>query len=221
MLASVTGAISAVYGVRLSRLRQLARLRGRIAGDLHDEIGSNLGGIILLSDLAQRTPALPTEAQTSIREINATAQRTAAAMRDIVWFLNPDFDTLADMVVRMREFASTLLAGLQCEFTGPQAAAAHRLPLEIRRNVFFAFKEILHNIVKHAAASRVAIRIEVTGRQLTLRVQDDGRGFDPGVANSGHGLRSLRRRAADLGGSLEVRSQPGQGATVTFTATLP
>ena len=220
-LAAVAGAGAVLFQVRVSRLKQLARLRGRIAGDLHDEIGSNLGGIILLSELTQQVAALPTEARASLREINATAQRSANAMRDIVWFLNPDFDTLTDMVARMREFARTLLAGVDCEFAVPDESSARSLPLEFRRHVFFTFKEILHNIVKHASATRVTIRLEASGRRLTLRVQDNGRGFDPAAAASGHGLRSLRRRAAELGGEIALESAPGKGTIVALSVTLP
>ena len=221
VIVGVAGAIAVLFRVRVSRLKQLARLRGRIASDLHDEIGSNLGGIILLSELTQHVPALPSDAQESLQEINATAHRAADAMRDIVWFLNPDFDTLADVVERMREFARTLLAGVECEFVAPSDPTAQSLPLEFRRHVFFAFKEILHNIVSHAAATRVSIRLDVTGRQLTLRVDDNGRGFDRATAASGHGLRSLRQRAADLRGEFVVDSEPGKGTIVTLKVTLP
>jgi len=220
MLAAVAGSAWLAFRLRLARLHELARLRGRIAGDLHDEIGSNLGGIILLSELAQQATALPPDARASLQEINVTAQRSATAMRDIVWFLNPDFDTLADMVARMREFAATLLGGVACEFAVPDLALAPNLPLEFRRNVFFAFKEILHNIVKHAEASRVSIRLEVSGRQFTMCVQDNGRGFDAAQATSGHGLRSLRRRAAELGGQITAESSPGKGTTVVLTVML-
>jgi signal transduction histidine kinase len=220
-LAAVAGLVSVLFQFRVFHLKQLAWLRARIAGDLHDEIGSNLGGIILLSELTQQTPALPEDARASLQEINATAQRSASAMRDIVWFLNPDFNTLADMVARMREFAATLMNGVECEFLTPPLQAAPSLPLEFRRNLFFAFKEMLHNIVKHAGAKRVSIRLEQAGRHLTLRVRDDGRGFNPTAASSGHGLRSLRQRAANLDGQLSVESQPGKGTCITMTARLP
>ena len=221
VFAGVAGLVTIVFRVRVSRLKQLARLRGRIAGDLHDEIGSNLGGIILLSELTQHVQELPSEAQESLQEINATAQRSASAMRDIVWFLNPDFDTLADMIVRMRDFSRTLLAGVEIEFVAPNDPAAQSLPLEFRRNVYFAFKEILHNIVKHAAATHVSIRLDVSGRRLTLRVEDNGRGFDPTAKASGHGLRSLRQRAADVRGEFAIESEPGRGSSVTFAVNLP
>ena len=221
VLAGVMGVVSTLLRLRVARLQQLAHLRGRIARDLHDEIGSNIGGIILLSELTQQTPSLPPDAQTSLQQINATAQRTASAMRDIVWFLNPDFDTLPDMVARMREFTATLLSSVACEFALPDSLPSASLPLEFRRNVFFAFKEILHNIVKHADASRVGIRVEVKGRQFMLRIHDDGRGFDTTYATSGHGLRSLRRRAEELDGQLMVESGSGKGTTVVLTAMLP
>ena len=220
VLAAVVGLVSSLFGLRLAFLRQLARLRSRIAGDLHDEIGSNLGGIVLLSELSQQTPALPIDVRASLQEINATAQRTASAMRDIVWFLNPDFDTVADMAARMREFTATLLSGCECDFGAPDLASARRLPLEFRRNVFFAYKEILHNIVKHASATRVSIRLTQSGRRLTLHVRDNGRGFDAATVSSGHGLHSLRQRARVLGGQLTLETAPGQGTTIVLTALL-
>jgi ligand-binding sensor domain-containing protein len=221
VLAAVAGVVSIVFIVRLSRLKQLARLRARIAGDLHDEVGSNLGGIILLSGMSKDVPDLPGDAQESLEEIHATALRTANAVRDIVWFLNPDFDTLPDMVVRMREFSRTLLAGVICEFTAPPDLPAQRLPLEFRRHLFFAFKETLHNVRKHSAATRVTISVSVTRREVTVRVEDDGRGFDPAAASSGHGLRSLRQRAKDVGGAVTIDSETGKGARVTLTARIP
>jgi ligand-binding sensor domain-containing protein/signal transduction histidine kinase len=221
VLAAVGGAGFLLFHLRIRRLKQLAHLRGRIAGDLHDEIGSNLGGIILLSELTQRTASLPPDARTSLQEINATAQRTASSLRDIGWFLNPDFDTLTDMMARMRKFAATLLGGLECEFAVSGLESAQNLPLEFRRNVFFAYKEILHNIVRHAGATRVDIRLERVGHRLALSVRDNGSGFTPTAATSGHGLRSLRQRMADLGGQLEVESAPGQGTSVRLTVPLP
>jgi len=221
VVAAAVGLISIVFVVRVSRLKQIAGLRARIAGDLHDEVGSNLGGIILLSGMSKDVPDLPAEAQESLEEIHATAQRTANAVRDIVWFLNPEFDTLPDMVVRMREFARTLLVGTDCRFAAPADLPAARLPLEFRRNVFFAFKEILHNVRKHAAATRVAITVSVAVREITLRVEDNGSGFDTAASSTGHGLRSLRQRAADAGGTVTVESGPGKGTRVTLTARIP
>lgn len=218
VLAVAAAGVGAVFLIRVTRLKQLAHLRARIAGDLHDEIGSNLGGIILLSELTQQTKGLPAEAGSSLQEINATAQRSAAVMRDIVWFLNPDFDTPADMVSRMREFARTLLNGVECQFEVSDLSSTQRLSLEFRRAVFFSFKEILHNIMKHAGATRVRIRISMTGRQYMLRVEDNGCGFNPQAKGTGQGLRSLRQRAAEIGGAVSFTSEPGRGTAVELVA---
>ena len=97
----------------------------------------------------------------------------------------------------MREFARTRLAGVDCEFAAPNKSSARSLPLEFRRHVFFTFKEILHNIVKHASATRVAIRLEVAGHRLTLRVQDNGCGFDPAVSENSLRFVGTRMWRAD------------------------
>jgi signal transduction histidine kinase len=139
-------------------------------------------------------------------------------MRDIVWFLNPDFDTFGDMVSRMRDFARTALNGIELQFEVSDLPPAQRLSLEFRRAVFFSFKEILHNIAKHAGASRVRICLSLTDGRFVLRAEDNGRGFAPETKGTGHGLGSLRQRADEIGGTVTLASTPGRGTTVELAA---
>jgi signal transduction histidine kinase len=220
VVAAGIGLITAFYVSRLARLQALAKLRGRIAGDLHDEVGSNLGSIAVLSELSQREPALPKNVRRRLTQIHQVSRHTAAAIRDIVWFINPEFDTLDDMVARMREFAVAEFGALPYQFEAPARLPQQRLSLALRRNVFFAFKEMLHNLVKHAHATQARIRLDVTRDRLCLEVTDDGQGFEPALARTGHGLKSLRQRALDLGGRLDIQSQRGQGTTITLHARL-
>ena len=81
------------------------------------------------------------------------------------------------------------------------------------------FKEILHNVAKHARASRVEIRLKMTSRQFQICVKDNGVGFDGSQVRCGNGLKNLRRRTAELRGQLHIHSQPGAGAC--FTVTVP
>jgi ligand-binding sensor domain-containing protein/signal transduction histidine kinase len=211
--------VAAVH-YRTEQHRQMARLRARIAGDVHDEVGSNLGSITVLSELSQRDPALPEGSRAALVQIHEATQHTARAIRDIVWFIDPDFDTLDDLVARMRAFAATLLGGRTYTFDSTEPLPRRRLSLEFRRHVLFGFKELLHNVVRHARASEIRIGVTAGPGGFEVQVRDNGCGFDAGQPELGHGLRGLRQRAAELGGSLRIESQPGCGTTATFTVRI-
>ena len=210
------GALAAVLGlmarVRRARERALEHLRQRIASDLHDEIGSNLGTIALLSEWGLRRTGGP--AADDLEEIRRVARQTADSMRDIVELIQRPATTGDEFVAMLREIAERMLAGLEWSFA---VNAALELPsLTAQRHLLLAFKEALHNIRKHAAARRVTITLGRDGPQLRLRIVDDGAGFDPAAAAEGHGLDNLRHRAAALGGELAIESAPGRGTTLTL-----
>jgi signal transduction histidine kinase len=198
-----------------ARRRELEMLRQRIAGDLHDEIGSNLGSIALLSQMALRQSG---DARADLAEINRVARETAASMRDIVWLIKPDADGAQDFAVKLRETAAVMLAGLEWEFD--DEALTNSLSLEWKREILLIFKEALHNIRRHSEAHRVSIHLADAGGEFVMRISDDGRGFDPAAQGSGHGLNSQRQRAQTLGGEWQLDSKPGQGTTVTLRAKM-
>ena len=212
-VAAVVLLFVVIYEIRLASERRLARLRLRIASDLHDEVGSNLGSIALLSEM------IPNAAE-EVDEIRRVALATVGSLRDIVWFLDPAGDNMNDLVLRMKDTARTLLPGIPFDFLSEGESASIRSSLHLRRNIFPMFKEILHNVAKHARASRVEIRLKVTPRQFQICVKDNGVGFDEGQVRRGNGLKNLRRRTADLHGQLQIQSQPGAGACFTVTAPL-
>lgn len=222
--AATAGVASAVrYGMvrrlrrKLQALEQreaVERERMRIARDLHDDVGSNLSSIVLLSQISE--PPSPAD----VSDIRRIAAETIESLRDIVWFINPAFDSLADMVARMESATNDLLHGIPHEFRSERIPPDVKLSPIFRRNVFPAFKETLHNAAHHARASRVEVDIRVTDGKFEFCVSDDGSGFEEERVKLGNGLRSLRRRAADLGGMVTIDSPPGQGTRVTFSAPL-
>jgi signal transduction histidine kinase len=143
-------------------------------------------------------------------------------MGDIVWAINPKKDSLDDMVSRMRRFAGEAFAarGVELEFRGPEHERGLRLDHETRRELFLVFKEAATNAVRHAECARAEVDLCFDGRRLVLALSDDGRGFDPSAPSEGNGLESMRRRAAALGGTLDVDSAPGRGTRVRVTVPL-
>ncbi|MBL9185941.1 MAG: hypothetical protein JNK23_00540 [Opitutaceae bacterium] len=213
VLAGVAGTIVVVRRSRRIRQRDLERLRQRIAADLHDEIGSNLGSIALLSEMGLRRADGTVRAD--LEEIHRVARQTADSMRDIVELIQRPAVTGEEFLAKLREVAARMLAGIESTF---EVRTPVELPsLTAQRHLLLTFKEALHNIRKHARARRVDIEVTCLGALLQLRVTDDGVGFDPARIPDGHGLTSLQHRAKALGGSLGIDSRSGAGTVLTLT----
>jgi ligand-binding sensor domain-containing protein len=207
--------------LRHARRRELETLRARIASDLHDDVGSSLWSITLLSRMVSKSEALGPEERQDVDEIHRIALHTSNAIRDIIWLINPSFDTMQDLVLRTKDFAKTVLRGVEYRLHCDEPLLAQKLPLDFRQNLFFLFKEMLTNIARHAQAKVAEVRIEAVGARWRLTVHDDGIGFDPAVQTNGNGLRNLRLRAARMGADLEIHTQRGQGTTLVFEIPSP
>lgn len=193
------------------RRREVEQLRQRIAGDLHDEIGSNLGSIALLSQIALRDSG---DARSDLAEINRVARETADSMRDLVWFIKPAAIVAGDFSAKLRETAATMLVGLEWVFEGN--VPADDWSLEFKRQIFLIFKETLHNIRRHAAATRVEIWMQERAGDFEFAIADNGRGFTISGNSHGHGLTSMQQRAESLGGTLTIQSSSDAGTRVTL-----
>lgn len=213
----------ALHRYRLARLLEIERVRTRIAADLHDDIGSNLTQIAVLSEVAHsRMDPEDPQVKTLLDSIARISRESVASMSDIVWAINPNRDSLLDLVRRMRRFANEALAprGIQFAVRAPEIEDELKLGAEVRRDVFLIFKEVLNNAVRHADCEKVDIELSVESSRLVLRVSDDGRGFDPEQSGEGQGLASMQRRAASLGGEFRIQSRPGEGTIVSLRVPL-
>ena len=202
------------YRSRVNRLLGIERVRTRIAADLHDDIGTNLTRIAILSEVA-RSQLSETNSNVAnpISSIARISRESVASMSDIVWAINPKRDSLLDLVLRMRRFANEISAGRQIEFRfrAPETDQDHKIGADLRRDVFLIFKEALSNAVRHSNGAKVEIELQVDRQSLELKIADDGCGFDSTNVCEGHGLISMQRRATALGGELQVISVGGVG----------
>jgi len=217
LVVMLAGALAFLHCARRAQARTVMALQRRIAGDLHDEIGSNLASIAMLTELSQRQRVgLPSE---DVAEIRRLATESAAAMRDIVWLIQPGPHDAPLLAERLRAAARRLLAGVEWSFEIVGLVQAP--PLDVQRHLLLALKEILHNVLRHAGARRVEIRLIVREDVFVLDVRDDGRGWSAAApVGDGHGLTSLRHRAELLGGELSLDSRPGEGTWVTLSGAL-
>lgn len=200
---------------RRSRRREIEALRHRISRDLHDEIGSHLGSIRLMSELALRDGA----ASDSLEEIHRLAGEAAESMRGIIWLVREgDEPPLASLVAAMRQNAAALLKEIEWQLEAPGSSDAATAALEFHRQVFLFFREALHNISRHAHAAHVRIKVTWNARHFRLQIEDDGCGFDAAAVTAGNGLANLQHRAIVLGGSLQITSRPGEGTHISLEA---
>ncbi len=222
--ALAVAAAFGAYRVRVAHLLAVERLRTRIATDLHDEVGSSLSQIAVLSQVAEQSSRGPDRAAPpALARITELSGSLVDAMSDTVWAISPREDRLSDLVHRMRRFGSDLFAdgATRVHFELPEAGREERLDPDVRRAIYLVCKESLHNVHKHAEAQNVVVRLERLGGGFRLTVDDDGRGFDRAAITPGHGLGSMRARAEGLGGDLSVEPRPGRGTKIVLRLSRP
>ena len=212
-----------VYVAHSYRLRQILavqKIRTRLATDLHDEVGSGLAEIAILAEVTRQNIEPDPGALSTVAE---RARDLRGTMSDIVWSVDPALDHLTDTIRRFRLTASALLGSTHTvEFTAPSEDEMSRIDLmpDRRRHLLMLFKEAVTNVARHAQASGVSIEVRLEAGWLVVRIADDGRGFSPGGEPRGHGVAGMKYRAAELGGNVEIVSEPGKGTEVSVRTPL-
>ncbi|WP_176133160.1 sensor histidine kinase [Hymenobacter sp. CRA2] len=222
----VFGLLFLAYRMRVSQLLALERVRHNIARDLHDDMGSTLSSISILSQLARTHQQRGNAEQSSqlLEQIGDSSRRMLDSMDDIVWAINPAHDSMESVTSRMRSFASDVLEARGIDFTFKVApeVTEHRLPMRARREFFLLFKEAVNNLAKYSKAELARIGLSYDNRCLVLCVEDDGVGFDPKAPaqGGGNGMTNMRSRAAAIKGQLTIDTAPGQGTRMELRVPL-
>lgn len=210
------------HRVRVRVLLQLERQRTRIAMDLHDEIGSGLGSIGILSSVAASQSLGEEQRQEMTRRISETADELGTSLTDIVWSLRTDATSLESLAYHLARRAESLFASDATQFNAkfPDDWPPVNLLLAVRRNLLLIAMESLHNAAKHAQAQNVTLQFQPSdGRKWLMRIEDDGCGLRNGTFRngSGMGMQSMRRRAAEIGAEINFTSKNGRGTVVSLT----
>jgi ligand-binding sensor domain-containing protein/signal transduction histidine kinase len=202
---------------RLQRQNAVNQERTRIARDMHDDLGANLTQISFLSDLAGKEGQPPDRVKQDLQELSGLAQEVVRHLDELVWVVNPDHDQTASFVDYLGAYSEDYLRvrGIACRFDFPSDLARLTLDSNTRHQFFLAYKEVLNNVLKHAAATEVTLQARIDHGLLRVNVRDNGRGFDPmGSSAFSNGLTNLRQRLAALNGKCAFHSAPGQGTDV-------
>ena len=205
--------------VRVTNQRQsllelsIANERRSLTHDLHDTLGQNLSYLRLtLDQMVRKGKQQQTEKfQKDLDHMLMVAAESCELVQETLIILDPDESPPLGKI--LREYSEIVgdRSDLEIEFT--RKGKPIYLPQQISRQVFFLYREALSNIEKHAAASRVSVILEWTGRELEIAIRDNGRGFDPEVdpLDGHYGVRSMRQRVANLGGEIKISSILGGG----------
>jgi signal transduction histidine kinase len=192
------------------------QLRNRVARDLHDDMGSTLSTINILTAMAiNKVNVDITKTSDYLHKIAEYSERMMDVMDDIVWSIKPSNDSMQKITARMREFATNVLEAKEIEFDFKidDEVSDIKLNMEARRDFFLVFKEAVNNAAKYSKASHVLIHVKMQNKKLVLVVQDDGIGFAIADAD-GNGLGNMQKRAENLNGIVTIQSEKGTGTLV-------
>ena len=209
---------------RAERGREIEQERARVAHDLHDDLGAGLTEVNMLSSLAKSSTTTAEEKNRYLDDLTETARRMVTSLDEIVWAVNPRNDTIASLASYFGSYAQRLLelAAVSCGLDVAEDLPEHPLDPKFRQEIFLAFKEALTNIVRHAQATQVWLRISVRDDQLIVELADDGQGFNLSERKTGDdGLANIQERLQSLGGDCTITSDLQKGTTVRFQAPLP
>ncbi len=200
---------------------KVQHIRNRIASDLHDEVGSNLNSIAIFVELLRKKVGLQNPEMLSLLEkITNNSEESVGLMRDTVWAINPNNDTLEKLFGRMQNFSTEVLSAkdIALTFDNQTINAKVNLSMEQRRNVYLVFKESINNIVKHAKASKVSVLITAEKNAITIYIKDNGIGFDTSEVYEGNGLESFKTRSKEEDLIVSLNSVKGEGTELVLMA---
>ncbi len=202
---------------RYERKIEAEKVRTRIARDLHDDMGSTLSTINILSEMAKTKIDKDIPATKKfIHQISDNSNRIMESMDDIIWNIDNTNSSIENILSRMREFAGSLLEARNMTYTFKEDEQIKNINLELgrRHDFFMIFKEAINNLAKYSECKTVSIEVLLLKNMVLLQIIDDGKGFDYKVQNDGNGLMNMHKRAAALKGTLHIKSEINKGTTV-------
>jgi signal transduction histidine kinase/streptogramin lyase len=194
---------------RVRRFITLQQVRTQIAGSLHQDINTTLNNINLLSELARiKADKDIDKSKEFIDQIHEKSQRMIEAMDDMLWSIHPENDSMKKTLERMAEYAQGLqfTYGFKVQMFVDDNVRSLRLDMKSRHEIFLIFKESLNNIARHAAATMADINIDMVKSRLLMKIQDNGKGFDPHHSLNGQGFSEIKKRAAVLNAVVDIQS---------------
>lgn len=206
---------------KLEREREMEKERTRISRDMHDEVGSSLTEIAIISEIVKKNINKPEEVVGHLNNISSQIAEIIDNISQIIWAINPKNDPLENLISYIRQFGKNYLgkAGVKCRFLVEEKLPDFHLSAEVRRNVFLVFKEALNNVVKHSGANEVIAKIDILDSKMALEIIDNGKGIEK-KNGFGNGLNNMQRRVEEINGEFNLSSEVGNGTIIKLTVPL-
>ncbi len=215
VLSAALGLLIAIYRIRVNSLLRVERTRTLIARDLHDDISATLSSINFFSQAIDLNTdnGINDEAKKYLGLIEESSRAAQEKIHDIIWTIDSDRDSWQDLLAKCRRFSAELLEAQKIEYQQafPDDLPATALSMELRRNFWLIFKELINNIARHSGASLATINVNLNGRRIDLLVSDNGIGFDPAQASNRNGLKNIFARSTEVDAKAKLDSAPGTG----------
>ncbi len=208
--------------LKYRNLLSMEKLKTRLAADLHDNIGSGLTEISILSELASKDVHLfPDRSSQELKTISDISRQLIDGMSDIVWIVNPKRDSLYDLLVRLKDSYNDILASLGIAFKTNNIDNLKdiKLPIDIKQNLYLIFKEGINNSIKHSKCSKISLEANVRGDILELSLRDNGIGINSERYYFGNGMKNIETRALSIGGKLKWKST-SEGTVIRFVGKI-
>ena len=210
----IIGMFYAFYKYRINQTIKVERMRSRIASDLHDDIGSTLSSISMLSEMVGHKDKETVESYT-LSKIGENSRNALISMDDIIWSVNPKNDSLSNLLVRLREYAIPVCEAknITLNMNIDESIHAMRLDMEERKNIYLIVKEAINNAIKYSGCENLTV-IFVNSHHLEISIMDDGCGFDTSLSTTRNGLINMERRARQIGAEFSIKSELNAGTTI-------
>ncbi len=204
-----------LYLYRQKQRLRLTKIRNQISRDLHDELGANVSSInIMVKMLLNKHKEQSDPALTNISKYSVQISDT---INDIIWNVNPNFDSISELIKRMTRFASETLeaANINYSINLPDNQVNILLDNQIKYHLYLIFKETINNSAKYSNASHVQIDINYSTGFFSFKIKDNGLGFIESAIEKGNGLENMRMRANEINAQLDILSGLNKGVEVT------
>ena len=209
-----------VSTIRIKNLLAIEKLKTKLAADLHDNIGTGLTEISILSELAETklNGNSGNHHHDELKKISEKARQLVDSMSDIVWVVNPKKDSLYDLIIRLKDSYSDFLQslGIRLKTSNLEKLENIKLPMEYKQNLYLIFKEGINNCIKHSKCMNIFLEANVQGDSIEIKLLDDGIGFILDQENIGNGLYNMKRRAEIIGGNIEWERNNESGTIINF-----
>jgi len=209
--------------IRVKSQLEIEKLKLKIASDLHDNIGAGLTEISILSEVAERNEGHSSSiVKKDLQKISETARQLVDSMSDIVWVVNPQRDSLHDLIVKLKdsynEFFSSI--GISFQVNNVEKSDDIKLPMDYKQNLLLMFKEAINNAIKYSGCKKLKLEAFFRNDVIEIILKDDGAGFNLNEVKFGNGIRNMENRAKKIKGKLSWKSEIGVGTTVVFSGKL-